>query len=421
METLNISIKNIMLAGEAPLVIDTLKDLVDSGEFKDIGLYRRTGVFAFSDYKTLNDVNKRLNMTKFYKTQRLDKKILNNNFFQEAQKKIEPISTENQANKTLEYYFPIRNSYNCQVCHGSDHQVRGIAHFKISTKMVYKHITKQVISLSIFFLIIMIISGTILIIVLSRLIVNPVIKIGNVVTDVGKGNLDVLVKTKNRDDEIGILGEKINEMIKGLKERFILSRYVSHSTERAIKSEGDEVSTKKEVTVLFSDIRSFTSFSESHQPKVVVDVLNEILSTQAEAVEQYNGDIDNFIGDAIMGIFENPYDAVRCAYHMIKNVDDLSQEQAYGLKVGIGIATGDAIAGDIGSANRRKYTVVGDTVNLASRLSALAPPRNVYLSEFTKTKLEGKIVAEEIPGQKIKGKKDAVNVYKVKNIKMNVK
>jgi len=417
METLNISIKNMMLSGEAPLVVGAISELIDSGEFQKVGIYRNTGKFAFSDYSTLNYVNKRLKIKRFKKTERLKKEPIKNSYFDKVIKTVSPLIVENKKDKTLEYYFPIRNSAQCQVCHGSDHLVRGIANFKVSIKNIDNHIKNQIKYLIIFFLISAIVSGVVLIFLLGRMILNPVLKIGEVVTDVGNGNFDVKAPAK-RKDEIGDLEKKINNMIKRIKERFLLSKYISRSTEKSISGMAEEGVSKKRLTLLFSDIRGFTSFSESHPPAVVVKVLNKILSVQSEVVVKFNGDIDNFIGDAIMAVFEDEYSAIVSASKMIEAVRNIPSEDAMDLRVGVGIATGEAIAGDIGSENRKKYTVVGDTVNLASRLSALAPPNAVFISEITRHGVGDKIVAEEIVGQKIKGKSQAVTVYVVKKIKV---
>ena len=119
-----------------------------------------------------------------------------------------------------------------------------------------------------------------------------------------------------------------------------------------------------------------------------------------------------------MAVFEDEYSAVVYAFKMIEAVHNIPSEEAMNLKVGIGIASGEVISGDIGSKDRRKFTVVGDTVHLASRLSSIAPPNSIYIAETTRERLKDRIDTDEIKGQKIKGKSKTVSVYIVKTIKV---
>ena len=220
-------------------------------------------------------------------------------------------------------------------------------------------------------------------------------------------------------DEIGTLSAKINDMIKGLDERFKLTKYVSKTTENLITKHDGELNfkaEKKEITVLFSDIRGFTSYSEIHQPEEVIGHLNKVLQAQTVIIEKFEGDIDKFIGDELMAIFTDEFKAVSCAIELIKAVQKVDKEINQNLNIGIGINTGEVVAGNIGSENRLEYAVIGDPVNLASRLCSFAGPGAILISENTYNKVKSKVDAKLVPNKQVKGKKEPVNIYIVRGI-----
>jgi adenylate cyclase len=163
-------------------------------------------------------------------------------------------------------------------------------------------------------------------------------------------------------------------------ERLELSKYVSRSTDELVTRGGHQgIGEKKSITVLFSDIRNFTAFSDKNDPETVITELNKILQAQADIVVSNGGDIDKFVGDEVMAIFDNPYNAVKSAYQMIKAIVNLNRENSTSLYIGIGINSGEVLAGNIGSNDRREYAVIGDTVNVASRLCNLAKPNMILI------------------------------------------
>jgi len=159
--------------------------------------------------------------------------------------------------------------------------------------------------------------------------------------------------------------------------------------------DGDETILRPEyrvVTVLFADIRSFTSLSEEKSPDEVIDMLNEYFDRMVREVYRYHGVLDKFIGDELMAVFgfmtpseQGPLDAMRAALGMKKSMAQLMQERESQDKsvfqIGIGINTGEAIAGSLGSRDRMDYTVIGDTVNVASRLESMAKGGEILVSE----------------------------------------
>jgi len=180
----------------------------------------------------------------------------------------------------------------------------------------------------------------------------------------------------------------------------------------------------RETTILFADIRGFTSMSESHEPEIVVDALNEYFERMVEIAFRYEGTLDKFIGDEMMVLFGSPvaHDddadrAVRAALEMQGALSDLNERhEAQGLppfEIGIGINTGEVVAGYIGSSQALEYTVIGDPVNTGARLCSLAKPGQTLLSEGTVEKLTGGFAFEELPEEKVKGKAQPIRVFEL--------
>ncbi len=184
------------------------------------------------------------------------------------------------------------------------------------------------------------------------------------------------------------------------------------------------------VTIYFSDIRSFTSISENlKSPKRITDFLNYYMNAMVESIEKYSGTIDKFIGDSIMAYWNAPLaiqnhadKAVLTALEQIAKREDINTiiNKDFGLDIdfGIGINTGNAILGEIGSIGRSDYTIIGDAVNLASRLEGLCKRYKVRLiiSEFTKELLINEYVEQLLDIVQVKGKKEPVKIYEIIDI-----
>ncbi|GAB4440130.1 MAG: adenylate/guanylate cyclase domain-containing protein [bacterium] len=190
---------------------------------------------------------------------------------------------------------------------------------------------------------------------------------------------------------------------------------------------------KKEITVLFADARGFTTFSEHHTPEEVVHILNELLGAMTDVIMANDGTLDKFVGDEIMALWNVPLDqknhaelAVKCAVEMIrKNRQLVEKWKAEGkdpLMLGIGINTGEAIAGNMGAEGKKMdYTVIGDTVNLGARVEALTRPldADILITEYTYERIKDAIgnitdidVVECEP-QKVKGKAEPIRIFKI--------
>ena len=233
-------------------------------------------------------------------------------------------------------------------------------------------------------------------VVFSLGISRPILKIGQVADAVSQGDLGVRVEGVRSRDEIGDLAGRMNKMIEGLLEKFHLEKFVSGETISAVKgSEGGGVKLggeRKLVTVFFSDIRGFTAFSETREPEVVVDMLNTFLGEQAHIVRRYQGDIDKFVGDELVAVFQGDgmvERATRCAVDIQRRMAELSREHPeWSIAIGIGINSGEVVMGAMGSESRMDYTILGDTVNLGARLCSKAGRGQILLSEQAYRRIE---------------------------------
>ncbi|MFQ6616894.1 MAG: adenylate/guanylate cyclase domain-containing protein, partial [Fidelibacterota bacterium] len=256
---------------------------------------------------------------------------------------------------------------------------------------------------------------------MKLVVLKPLALIGGTARQVGEGNLAVRASVTSQD-EIGVLAQEINRMIQGLRERLHLTKFVSAGTIQAVETADLQGVTlggvRKEATVLFSDIRGFTAYSEKVEPEHVVEMLNTILNEQAQIVREYHGDIDKFVGDELMAVFQGDTmveDAVSCAVALQKRVALLNETYEVPTPIGIGINAGPMIMGAVGSVDRMDYTVLGDAVNLGSRLCSSAGPGEILLSSQTADLLPQNHPFKLNPRNAIslKGKTEAVPVVEV--------
>jgi len=217
--------------------------------------------------------------------------------------------------------------------------------------------------------------------------------------------------------------------IREQREKRRLSRFFSPDVIKEIlktQSESSLVGSRRRVTVLFSDIRGFTSLSEKLTPEEVVEMLRDYLTTMTEIVFKYGGTVDKYIGDAIMALYGAPFDqpnhaeqAVRTALEFQEQVKTLSDrwEAKCGVRLrnGVGVNTGEAVVGTIGSQQRLEYTAIGDTVNLASRLEGLTKDflSPIVISENTYEEVKHLFYSRYLGEVKVKGKEIPVKIYAV--------
>ncbi len=223
--------------------------------------------------------------------------------------------------------------------------------------------------------------------------------------------------------------------IRAKRERAVLEgvfkKYVDEQVVNEIVKEGGIEAKigviRKDIAVLFVDLRGFTTLSESLEPEQVVDILNSYLSLVANAVAKNGGTLDKFIGDAAMAVFNSPIDiedyvfrAICTAWDIRDSANGLDQKykEKYGKSVtfGIGVHCGEAVIGNIGCASRMDYTAIGDTVNTASRLEGIAASGQILISSEVRERIKDRIKTVFTGEISLKGKKEKVSVYEVKGI-----
>ena len=223
----------------------------------------------------------------------------------------------------------------------------------------------------------------------------------------------------------------VSQYLKERKERSrvtgIFGRYVSKAVVQEILSSKEEIKVggvRKDVTLMFVDIRGFTPLSEKMEPEDIINILNDYLDLCSRAVFAYEGTIDKFMGDGVMSIFgapieqqDHPERAVRAALQMQKESVKLAERllERYGRSVsfGIGLNSGPAVVGNIGSHERLDYTAIGDTVNLAARLESNAKPGQILISKETYERIKGTFKVTPLEAIKVKGKEHLVEIYQV--------
>src|SRR4030095_13824927 len=183
-----------------------------------------------------------------------------------------------------------------------------------------------------------------------------------------------------------------------------------------------------EVTLLFSDIRGFTSMSESRAPEEIVRMLNEYFELMVDVIFKYEGTLDKFVGDEVIALFGAPVameqaelKAVQCALDMMRVLSEWNRTRAAEgqnqINVGIGINTGLVVTGAIGSSRALQYTAIGDAVNTASRLCSVAKPGEIILSDNTMRLVAPAVDAEALPAVRLKGKEQELRIYNVIGMK----
>ncbi len=271
--------------------------------------------------------------------------------------------------------------------------------------------------------------GVVVAFAVASSITAPISVLTRGMEEVQKGNLTAEVAISNKD-EIGRLADSFNFMIAGLRDRDRIKgtfqRFVSSQVAEKLLGTQDVVLTgeRRRASILFSDIRGFTSMSERMAPEEVVSMLNEYFSVMVDIVIAHEGIVDKFIGDALMTVFgaparypDDPLRAVRTAIAMQRALVDLNEERdrrgAEAIYIGIGIATGDVVAGNIGSEKQMQYSVIGDEVNLAARIQSKSGKEKILICPETFKEVRGIFKTLPLEPMTLKGKSHPVQIYEV--------
>jgi adenylate cyclase len=268
--------------------------------------------------------------------------------------------------------------------------------------------------------------------ILARGITKPVKQLAHAAKDIGTGNLDTKVDI-HTGDEIENLGKAFNDMVKGLKERDFIKRtferYVSPKVAEEIIKNPDMVrlgGQKKTVTIFFTDIGNFTTLSENLTPEEVVTHLNQYFEGMTNAILEFDGTINQFQGDAIFAFWGAPINqsdhALRACRSALKCRDFLQDLEKKWIAEGLsartyrfGLNTGEVIVGNVGSSSRFEYTLIGDDVNLASRLEAANKyyGTQIFISDQTHDLIKDQLIAREVDLIRVVGRSKPVRVYEL--------
>lgn len=270
----------------------------------------------------------------------------------------------------------------------------------------------------------------------AKSVSRPVMALVKASRRIEEGEFELNMTPTTRD-ELGLLTESFTAMGKGLAERERIKetfgKFVNREiAEQALTGKLQLGGVRKTATIFFSDIRSFTAISEKLAPEAVVEFLNDYMTRMVDCIEKTHGVVDKFIGDAIMAVWGAPVslgnpadDALECLKAMLMmrksliefNVGRGGPDRPI-LRIGCGANTGPCLAGQIGSANRMEYTVIGDSVNLASRIEALNKPfgTDILISENTLELVRDHVIVEAMAPIKVKGKTDPLQIYAVVNM-----
>ena len=282
-------------------------------------------------------------------------------------------------------------------------------------------------------MIIIVILNLLLTIVISRFYSKPLLILKDCAKKIANGEYNIKTGITT-GDELGVLSDTFNDMAISLKEKEIMYDTFGKIVTPEIRNwllQGNTNLGGETVcaTILFCDIRGFTSISEQIKPEQVVTLLNKYFSAMEQCIVEHKGIINKYIGDAIMAIFGVPVpnenqalDAYKCSIDMKKRLIELNKElEAENLppiKFGIGLHTGNVLAGNIGSNSRMEYTVIGDTVNVASRIESLCKEYNcdLLISETTAEEIiayDGNSSKLQSIGEtQIRGRKTAISIFK---------
>ncbi|MBS0626757.1 MAG: adenylate/guanylate cyclase domain-containing protein, partial [Verrucomicrobia bacterium] len=274
----------------------------------------------------------------------------------------------------------------------------------------------------------------ILLLDVSKKITNPILALSSALKHVKRGNFELIRMPKvsfSKKNEIKQLFDSFYDMVEGMKEKEkikgILNKVVSEEIAKEIlqgdvKLGGEE----RIVSTLFADIRGFTKLTQNMPPQEVIGFLNKCMTKLSDVVEENKGVIDKYMGDGLMALYgapisyeESPLHAVISGLEMINTLKQWNQERIRAhlspIYVGIGVHTGSVFAGNMGALNRLNYTVIGSSVNLASRLCSAAEPEELLITEDTYNQacVRNNIEIEDKGLMSFKGFDKQIRVYRV--------
>lgn len=305
---------------------------------------------------------------------------------------------------------------------------------KLYTNALFHYLT----AIELVLLAVCIIVSVSLALLVTRAITNPVLTLQAAMARVEQNDLEAEVPVTT-NDELGYLGERFNQMTAGLRERehirHMFGQYVTTQVAEAVLHGAIKLGGERtEVTILMTDLRDFTTLCEQMEPEELVALLNRYFDVMIDAVLEFGGTLDKFVGDAIVTVYNAPLPqtdhalrAVLTAVSMRERLARFNRAQAEQgqpvLRMGMGIHSGPAVVGNIGSDGKRvEYTAMGDTVNVAARLEGLTKElrHDVCISEETYQQVQAWVEVDEPVAATVKGRQMPVTVYRLLGLRPGI-
>jgi class 3 adenylate cyclase/HAMP domain-containing protein len=463
------SIENGMLEGRPDstrMLVQELK--TELKDLRQLAVYRRNGVEAFTDLETVNEVNQNAGLEpgmieRISKMQRAPGARVSHPLFERAVRTIQPQEVEETVNggMVLTLFRPLRNLEKCQDCHGKDHQVRGVVRISLGLERLEGELrmarTRQV---GIALLTILGVAG-VLVVSMGRLVLEPLRRVASAARRIGDGDFEARVPVRSAD-EIGQLGGVVNDMavhlkaaradlearnaelastLESLRESMQkvqlleqvkgeLSKFVPEAVTRLLAQNPDARQLEKreaDVSVVFLDVEGYTRLSEQLPPQRLNKMIQDYFSAFLEIIRANHGDVNETAGDGLMVIFQSEgsrtrhaLNAAGSAFQLLSKVAELN-EGFSGIyppvAIHVGINSGPALVGatkiDVAGGGRWTFTASGPTTNLAARISGLTKGDEVKVGPETADRIKGQYVLEDTGEHSLKNVSRPVRVFRL--------
>jgi class 3 adenylate cyclase/HAMP domain-containing protein len=463
------SIENGMLEGRPDstrMLVQELK--TELKDLRQLAVYRRNGVEAFTDLETVNEVNRNAGLEpgmieRISKMQRAPGERVSHPLFERAVQTVQPQEVEETVNggMVLTLFRPLRNLEKCQDCHGKDHQVRGVVRITLGLERLESELrqarTRQV---GIALLTILGVGG-VLVVSMGRLVLEPLRRVASAARRIGDGDFEARVPVRSAD-EIGQLGGVVNDMavhlkaaradlearnaelastLESLRESMQkvqlleqvkgeLSKFVPEAVTRLLAQNPDARQLEKreaDVSVVFLDVEGYTRLSEQLPPQRLNKMIQDYFSAFLEIIRANHGDVNETAGDGLMVIFQSEgsptrhaLNAAGSAFQLLSKVAELN-EGFSGIyppvAIHVGINSGPALVGatkiDVAGGGRWTFTASGPTTNLAARISGLTQGGEVKVGPETAERIKGQYVLEDTGEHTLKNVSRPIRVYRL--------
>jgi class 3 adenylate cyclase/HAMP domain-containing protein len=437
-------------------------------DVRRIGVYRRSGVEAFADLETLEEVNRKVDLDpelvkSIAAMSREPGPPIKNLLFSRAVETVLPQQTYETVDgaRVLTLFQPLRNLKECQGCHGADHEVRGVLQISLGLEELDAEL-RAARNRQILVAVLTIFAVTVaLLMALGRLVLRPVARVAAAARRIGGGDFDARVPVDSQN-EIGELGSVINDMTGRLKQAYVelegknktldetlhnlrdsmkqvelleqlkneLSKFVPESVRRMLEQNPDATELEKrekDVSVLFIDIAGYSRLSEQMDPRQLNRLVQRYFSSFLEIIQNHHGDVNETAGDGLMVIFqddrsaaEHARNATRSAFAIHQKVEELNEEFAgvfQPVSLHMGINSGSALVGatklSSSAGARWTFTSSGPVTNLAARIAGQAAEGEIFMTGSTAERIKGYFVLENLGERSLKNIEAPVEIYRV--------